>query len=89
MHFVVDIDYTCSLLTIYVIQMKSHLHCLKEHFNHENNKKSEPPRLSEAEWSVMKPFWDKGSLAACDLYEQLPQNHGWSPKTVKTMLPGW
>jgi BlaI family penicillinase repressor len=47
---------------------------------------SSPPRLSEAEWMVMKPFWEKGALAARDLFAALPSNHMWSYKTVKTML---
>jgi BlaI family penicillinase repressor len=45
-----------------------------------------PPRLSEAEWTIMKPFWESGELAARDLYALLPPTHNWSYKTVKTML---
>jgi BlaI family penicillinase repressor len=47
---------------------------------------SKPPRLSEAEWTIMKRFWEKGALAARDLYAALPPSHTWSYKTVKTML---
>jgi BlaI family penicillinase repressor len=49
-------------------------------------KPSKPPRLSESEWTVMKAFWENGALAARDLFAALPSNHGWSYKTVKTML---
>jgi BlaI family transcriptional regulator, penicillinase repressor len=28
------------------------------------------PSLSEAEWEVMKVFWDRGELAARDVYAQ-------------------
>ncbi len=49
-------------------------------------KPSTVPRLSEAEWIVMKPFWERDALAARDLYAALPPGHGWSYKTVKTML---
>ncbi len=48
--------------------------------------KSRVPRLSDAEWTVMKPLWEKGPLAARDLYAALPRGHGWSHETVKTML---
>ena len=44
------------------------------------------PSLSAAEWEVMKVFWDRGALAARDVYAQLPHGHGWAVKTVKTLL---
>ncbi len=44
------------------------------------------PSLSPAEWEVMKTFWDNGPMAARDVYERLPQGHGWAYKTVKTLL---
>ena len=34
----------------------------------------------------MKPLWERGSLAARDLYAALPRGHGWSHETLKTML---
>ena len=53
----------------------------------ETSKKiSKPPRLSEGEWIVMKPFWEKGSLAARDLFASISSSNKWSCKTVKTML---
>jgi len=51
-----------------------------------NKKTSKPPRLSEAEWIVIKPFWEKGALPARDLFALLPSTSKWSYKTVKTML---
>jgi len=47
---------------------------------------TELPSLSNAEWEVMKTFWDNGSMAARDVFSQLPENHGWAYKTVKTLL---
>ena len=44
------------------------------------------PRLSQAEWTVMKPLWDNKAMAARDIYQALPPSHGWAYKTVKTML---
>ena len=46
----------------------------------------EPTPLSPAEWEIMKIFWDRGPLAARDVYAQLPKKRGWAYKTVKTLL---
>ena len=45
-----------------------------------------PPKISNAEWEVMKPLWDEGPMAARDVFAALPPNHGWAYKTVKTLL---
>lgn len=42
--------------------------------------------LSPAEWDIMKIFWDHGPLAARDVFSKLPDDRGWAPKTVKTLL---
>lgn len=49
-------------------------------------KSSEPPKLSEMEWEVMKPLWERGAMAARDIYEAIPKEFGWAYETVKTML---
>ena len=51
-----------------------------------NNDAVETPRLSEMEWEVMKPLWERGPMAARDIYEQVPDRFGWAYETVKTML---
>ncbi len=51
-----------------------------------NVKRLPPPRLSEAEWEVIKPLWTHGPMAARDIYAALPEDCGWAYKTVKTML---
>lgn len=52
-----------------------------------NDTKSEPiPRLSELEWDVLKPLWDEGPMAARDIFQRVPAEHGWAYRTVKTML---
>ena len=45
------------------------------------------PRISEAEWEVMKVVW-KGPepLLAQDIIQTLAQSRSWSVTTVKTML---
>ena len=44
------------------------------------------PSLSPAEWEVMKVLWDKGPLAARDVFAALPASNDWAYKTVKTLL---
>jgi len=44
------------------------------------------PKLSELEWEILKPLWDKGPMAARDVYREVPEKYGWAYKTVKTML---
>ena len=45
-----------------------------------------PPKLSDAEWDVLKAFWEKGPLAARDVFEAVSGERAWSYRTVKTML---
>jgi BlaI family penicillinase repressor len=51
-----------------------------------SGKKKRPPRISDSEWIVMKPFWDDGAMAARDLYDAVSASQDWSYTTVKTML---
>ncbi len=47
----------------------------------------EAPRISEAEWEVMKVVWKGPSpLLAQDIIQTLAQSTTWSVTTVKTML---
>lgn len=52
----------------------------------DNSKPPQIPSVSNAEWEIMKVFWDHGQLASRDVYAALPEGHGWAPKTVKTLL---
>lgn len=47
---------------------------------------SQSPKLSAAEWEVMKVLWDSGPSAARDVYAELPDDCDWAYKTVKTLL---
>lgn len=49
-------------------------------------KKETSTALSPAEWEVMKVLWDRGPLAARDVFSALPQGNDWAYKTVKTLL---
>ena len=44
------------------------------------------PRISDAEWTVMKVLWNKSPLPASDIIEVLEQSDRWVPKTVKTLI---
>ena len=44
------------------------------------------PRISDAEWSVMKVLWKKSPLTASEVIEALGEGDEWHPKTVKTLL---
>ena len=43
------------------------------------------PRISEAEWEVMRVAWAQGSVTAQEVVDALA-DRGWSPRTVKTLL---
>jgi BlaI family penicillinase repressor len=44
------------------------------------------PRISDAEWEVMKVLWKRAPLPASEIVEALLQTERWHPKTVKTLL---
>jgi len=45
------------------------------------------PRISEAEWEIMKVVWAKAPISANEVVQALiSQDRSWHPKTVKTYL---
>ena len=44
------------------------------------------PRISEAEWRVMRVLWDDAPATAREVIERLEPVTDWKPKTVKTLL---
>jgi len=44
------------------------------------------PRISEAEWEIMKICWDRSPVTAQEIIETLSASDNWHPKTVKTLL---
>ena len=44
------------------------------------------PRISEAEWTVMRVLWRRSPLTANDVVEALRGEADWHPKTVRTLL---
>ncbi|HYH04204.1 MAG TPA: BlaI/MecI/CopY family transcriptional regulator [Bacillota bacterium] len=47
---------------------------------------SDLPRISEAEWEVMKIFWESAPITANEMIEKLKGHVSWQPKTVKTLI---
>ena len=46
----------------------------------------ELPKISDAEWEVVRILWEKGECTAADVCEALATDFDWSPKTVRTFL---
>ncbi len=45
------------------------------------------PRISEAEWEIMKVIWAKAPCSAAEVIEGLSRGDAsWHPKTIKTFL---
>lgn len=44
------------------------------------------PKISEAEWEVLRVLWDKAPCTAGEVIEALADNTNWKPTTVKTLL---
>lgn len=44
------------------------------------------PRISEAEWEIMKIIWKKHPVASDEIIEGLSDKKDWTPKTVKSFL---
>ena len=45
-----------------------------------------PPKITEAEWVIMKVLWAQSPLTGNAVAEQLQDSQDWKPKTVKTLL---
>ncbi|MCS7460395.1 penicillinase repressor BlaI [Paenibacillus doosanensis] len=44
------------------------------------------PKISEAEWEVMKVLWNRSPLTANEVIEALQNVTAWKPKTIRTLL---
>ncbi|CAM3828575.1 BlaI/MecI/CopY family transcriptional regulator [Marinicrinis lubricantis] len=44
------------------------------------------PRISDAEWEVMKVIWSKSPLTANEVIDALEGNTDWKPKTIRTLI---
>ena len=44
------------------------------------------PKISEAEWEVMKTLWEKSPLTANDIVETLSKRTRWQRETIRTLI---
>lgn len=44
------------------------------------------PKISEAEWEVMKVVWSTWPCTSNQIIDALSQSTDWSPKTIKTLI---
>jgi BlaI family penicillinase repressor len=44
------------------------------------------PRISEAEWEVMKVLWETSPLTANDIVEVLSRRVSWQRETIRTLI---
>ena len=44
------------------------------------------PRITEAEWTVMRVIWKKHPITASEVVGALSGTTDWSPKTIKTLI---
>jgi len=49
-------------------------------------KGQELPKISDAEWTVLKIVWQLKAPTARDVVEQLKDDSDWKPKTIHTLL---
>ncbi len=43
-------------------------------------------RISESEYAVIEPLWDKAPLTAVEIAERVAKDNDWTLQTVKTLL---
>ncbi len=48
--------------------------------------KNSVPKISDAEWSVMRVFWDQGEMSTGDVIETLESQTDWNPRTIQTLI---
>ena len=46
----------------------------------------ELPKISDAEWKVMKVLWSKSPIPSNDVIQTLENHMEWSPKTIRTLI---
>jgi BlaI family penicillinase repressor len=45
-----------------------------------------PPRISQAEWEVMKVLWEKSPLTANEIVEIVSRHASWQRETIRTLI---
>jgi len=44
------------------------------------------PKISEAEWAVMKALWNENPITSNRVIEVVSESTNWQPKTIRTLL---
>ena len=44
------------------------------------------PKISEAEWAVMKAIWNENPITSNRVIEVVSESTNWQPKTIRTLL---
>ena len=44
------------------------------------------PKISDAEWQVMKVLWERSPVSANDIVDKIADEQDWKPKTVRTLI---
>ena len=44
------------------------------------------PKISDAEWEIMKALWEKSPLTANKIVKMVSATKTWKPKTVRTLI---
>jgi len=44
------------------------------------------PKISDAEWQVMRVLWEKSPLTSTEIIDFLRDSTAWSPKTIHTLI---
>ena len=47
---------------------------------------SDIPKISEAEWTVMKAIWNENPITSNRVVEVVSESTKWQPKTIRTLL---
>lgn len=46
----------------------------------------ELPKITDAEWQIMKVLWDNSPLTSSEIIEALKGDTTWNPKTIHTLI---
>ena len=44
------------------------------------------PRISDAEWTVMRLYWERGEMGVSEVIELLAEDTDWAPRTIQTLI---
>ena len=52
----------------------------------EDEDSSTTPRISDAEWTVMKVLWERGTITLGQVVKELEGRVSWKPRTVQSLI---